>query len=648
MRSDSILLIISLCIASFFVVAHRPAKTNDTYTKRAIGNINQQFQQDLLAFNENAQTFKVMTNTISSEILYKNTQLQYRALRDAYKRVEYIIEYVDKELTDKNLNGAPLPKLEKKVAEINILQPKGLQVIDELMGDTFDELNTKKLYKTAAKLATDASQITLYFKNKKLSDRQFFEATRLAIIRITTLGITGFDTPGTITGIEDAKQVLITLQQGFDHYRPELKSIGHTKQYTTLHKLFNKGIKQTKNADFNTFDRLRFIKQVTNPLYKKIKEIHLALDYETIGEVTQYLPAVNYNADNMFAADFLDPFYYVSLEDNEKTKQMAAIGKLLFYDPILSHNNKMSCASCHAPKKAFTDGFVLSKSNTGASLKRNAMTLNYTVYATGFFHDIRTRKLEDQFEHVVLSDDEFNSSYEQIVSKLLDSETYTRKFEEAFPEQKEAITFNNIDYALAAYVMQLNTFDNPVDQYLQDKTATIDAQVQSGFNLFTGKAACATCHFTPLYAGNVPPFFKDTEVEVLGVPDHKDTPTVFDDDLGRYGNGRTHDVAPFYKGAFKTPTLRNIALTGPYMHNGVFDTLEEVMDFYNKGGGAGQGMALEHQTLAPDPLELTESEIEAIIAFMKSLTDTKKFTPVTEIPRDFKDNNLNERALLLK
>ena len=109
------------------------------------------------------------------------------------------------------------------------------------------------------------------------------------------------------------------------------------------------------------------------------------------------------------------------------------------------------------------------------------------------------------------------------------------------------------------------------------------------------------------------------------MPNNKATPTVLDDDLGRYNNGRPMDVAPFYKGAFKTPTIRNIELTAPYMHNGVFNTLEEVMDFYNKGGGVGQGMNLEHQTLAAEPLELTNNEIEDIIVFMKSLTDAKKF-----------------------
>ncbi|MEL6810214.1 MAG: hypothetical protein AAFP76_02645, partial [Bacteroidota bacterium] len=99
-------------------------------------------------------------------------------------------------------------------------------------------------------------------------------------------------------------------------------------------------------------------------------------------------------------------------------------------------------------------------------------------------------------------------------------------------------------------------------------------------------------------------------------------------------------------GAFKTPTLRNIDKSGPYMHNGVFNTLEEVMDFYNHGGGAGQGLVLEHQTLAPDKLELTESEVEAIIAFMRAINDQTLFKSVQDVPRDFGNTELNERLLV--
>jgi cytochrome c peroxidase len=148
-----------------------------------------------------------------------------------------------------------------------------------------------------------------------------------------------------------------------------------------------------------------------------------------------------------------------------------------------------------------------------------------------------------------------------------------------------------------------------------------------GFNLFMGKAACGTCHFAPVFNGTVPPDYEDSESEVLGVPAApvwKDA--AIDPDMGRIANRRAAEHAPFNQYAFKTPTLRNIALTAPYMHNGVYQTLEEVMQFYNVGGGAGIGIVLPNQTLPPDPLGLSKREIRDIIVFMEALTDTAGLT----------------------
>ena len=136
-----------------------------------------------------------------------------------------------------------------------------------------------------------------------------------------------------------------------------------------------------------------------------------------------------------------------------------------------------------------------------------------------------------------------------------------------------------------------------------------------------GKAKCATCHFAPVFNGTVPTLYKDTEIELLGVPTKNDTiNAIVDADLGRYNVFKTEERKHF----FKTPTIRNIELTAPYMHNGVYTTLEDVVDFYNRGGGAGIGIDLELQTLPPTPLNLSETEKEDLILFMKSLTDITK------------------------
>ncbi len=140
-----------------------------------------------------------------------------------------------------------------------------------------------------------------------------------------------------------------------------------------------------------------------------------------------------------------------------------------------------------------------------------------------------------------------------------------------------------------------------------------------GFNVFMGKGKCGTCHFMPLFNGTVPPLFDKMESEVLGVPATTDTINPkLDADSGKY----VLYGIPHHLYSFKTTTVRNVELTAPYMHNGVYKTLEEVIDFYNKGGGAGLGFEIEHQTLPPDPLGLTEEDKANLILFLKSLTDT--------------------------
>jgi len=145
---------------------------------------------------------------------------------------------------------------------------------------------------------------------------------------------------------------------------------------------------------------------------------------------------------------------------------------------------------------------------------------------------------------------------------------------------------------------------------------TFTPQEKLGMNLFMGKALCATCHFMPLTNGTVPPFFSETEKEVIGVPKTAANKKL-DDDTGFYFMYEE----PIQKGMFKTPTVRNVAITAPYMHNGVYENLEQVVDFYNQGGGAGLGFDLPHQTLPFDNLKLTKEEEQALVAFMKTLTD---------------------------
>jgi len=169
-------------------------------------------------------------------------------------------------------------------------------------------------------------------------------------------------------------------------------------------------------------------------------------------------------------------------------------------------------------------------------------------------------------------------------------------------------------------VLSLQSFNSPFDEYVRGEKSDISAEVREGFNLFMGKAACGTCHFAPTFAGLVPPSFIHSESEILGVlkNPHADS---LDADMGRNANGISNESAWIYDRSFKTTTVRNVELTAPYFHNGAYSSLNEVLDFYNEGGGEGKGLTVSNQTLSPDPLDLTDDEMNAIIAFMKSLTD---------------------------
>ncbi len=213
---------------------------------------------------------------------------------------------------------------------------------------------------------------------------------------------------------------------------------------------------------------------------------------------------------------------------------------------------------------------------------------------------------------------EMKGSLKDAEADLKKIPAYNSLFRVAYPQESDPLNAFNIANAISSYIRSLISLRSGFDQYMLGKQSSLTISEKNGFNLFTGKAKCATCHFMPLFNGLVPPEFTETETEVLGIPATRAKKNAtLDADPGKYST--SHSV--IHKYAFKTATLRNIELTSPYMHNGVFKTLEEVMDFYNEGGGAGLKIAPDNQTLPKDKLNLTKKEIADIIAFMKALTD---------------------------
>ncbi|MEZ4958447.1 MAG: cytochrome c peroxidase [Saprospiraceae bacterium] len=570
--------------------------------------------------------------------------------RIQYKKVEFLLTYLDGAAVRKNINGAPLPSVVPNVPKVIEIEPSGLQVLDELVFSENPLEEKEKIIACSKKLSHDFEEMRTYQEKVKLTHRHVFEAIRQELVRVFTQGVTGFDTPGSANAIPEARAAFEGMYDAFKNYMPLLTEkdrglaivmdarMDYTLQYLAEHN------------DFESFDRLEFMKNHIEPQYQLFYEIHKVLGIEFAEETDKMPRAVNYHAVSLFAPDFLNAGYYANLDLKEPLMgKRVDLGKTLFFDPILSKDLKLSCASCHQPEKAFTDGQPKSLAANGKEhLKRNSPTLVNAVYSDRYFWDLREPRLDRQMLHVVMSKDEFGTDYIEIINKLKQSSEYGQLFSAAYPEYPEyQISTYTISDALSSYVASLTDFDSPFDRYVRGETSVIDPAVKRGFNLFMGKAACGTCHFAPTFNGTVPPTYDESESEVLGIPTSPDTlNTLLDNDLGRYASGIPGYKADFYKTSFKTVTVRNVALTAPYMHNGVFQTLEEVVDFYTRGGGAGLGLDVPHQTLPFDKLELTQPEQADIVAFMKSLTgDMSKFMHPERLPIFENQTNWNNRKI---
>ena len=611
----------------------------------------QNYYSDLSKLTEQAKVFhQSATELDASNKQKENIKKQFRASKVAFKKVEYLAEHLDGQFIKDYINGAPLPSLERNSPSLSVLEPEGLQRLEEVVYE--DDLFSQKKILTdlTEKFAKSTEILESYQKKYLVTDRHIFEAARLQILRIVTLGITGFDSPVIASSIDDATISLQSTYNSIKNYFSLMKN-KEERYDLKLSNAFESAINYlNQNKDFESFDRAIFIREYANPIFSLLLDTHLSFGIETWNEAERLdiKHSINYFAKNLFGEDLINPFYFTQVTSSKYTPEVLELGKTLFFDPALSKTNERACASCHQPSKGFTDGFPKSIA-TGfeGTVERNSPTLLNAVYSDRFFYDLRSEVLELQLDHVITSHKEFRTNYLELFDKLKQSEDYMKMFKKAFPEMgNEPVKKTSIAFSLAAYVKSLASFNSPFDQYIRGETDEIDPAVKNGFNLFMGKAACGTCHFAPVFNGSVPPNYKEIESEVLGVPKEKDVSKFeIDPDMGRY-YGVNKEKADFYKHSFKTVTVRNIALTAPYMHNGVYETLEEVVDFYNKGGGIGLGFEVPNQTLPFDSLNLTNNEQKDIVAFMQALTDTTGITSIpVKLPKFPEKKGINNRKI---
>ena len=290
----------------------------------------------------------------------------------------------------------------------------------------------------------------------------------------------------------------------------------------------------------------------------------------------------------------------------------AELGKLLFFDSILSKDRTISCASCHKPEFAFADTSAVSKGVGGKRGTRNSPTAMNVMLRRPFFWDGRAKTLEEQALAPIENPVEMNLPLDSAIQRLQNDAVYRDHFKRIFNSEPNKET---LAAAIAAFERTLETSESPFDKWkFYDDPAAVNEAVKKGFEIFNGKGKCSKCHFGADFTQN--------DFRNIGLFDGKNL-----NDSGRaVVSGKKDDL-----GKFKTPSLRNVAVTGPYMHNGMFKTLKQVIDFYDNPDKVVP-RPINRDSLMAKPLQLTIGEKNELEAFLLSLTDQKFIDAATQTP----------------
>ncbi|MEM7183414.1 MAG: cytochrome c peroxidase [Spirochaetota bacterium] len=283
-------------------------------------------------------------------------------------------------------------------------------------------------------------------------------------------------------------------------------------------------------------------------------------------------------------------------KDNLLTPEKIHLGKLLFFDPRLSGSNWISCASCHNPALGWVDGLPKGIGHNFTKLDRNTPTILNSAFNFLQFWDGRAKSLEEQALGPITSEKEMNQNMEELLLELKNIAGYRSLFDKAF--SGEGIKKETIAKAIASYERTIVSKTSAFDRWMQGEENAVSDAAKKGFAVFNGKAKCVICHsgFN----------FTDNGFHNIGV-------STIAEDKGR------HAIVPIKvtKGAFKTPTLRDVTRTAPYMHDGSLKTLEEVVEHYNVGGVVKENLSPN----MPPALNLTDTEKSNLVAFLRTLTE---------------------------
>jgi len=276
------------------------------------------------------------------------------------------------------------------------------------------------------------------------------------------------------------------------------------------------------------------------------------------------------------------------------------LGKLLFNDKILSNKQTISCASCHNPSFAFSDTVAFSVGDDGKPGRRNALSITNLAERSFFFYDGRAASLEEQALFPIADPLEMNLPIEKAIARLIANKKYLNLFLKVYNEKPIA---QNLGKAFAAFEKTLETSNSAWDNYAKGDKKAVNNAVLRGRKIFNSKGKCFDCH------SGID--FTNDEFRNIGLYNAYEL-----NDLGRAAFTKKNDDI----GKFKVPGLRNVSVTAPYMHNGMFKTLKEVLAYYNNPTSIVAG-SINTDSLLAEPLNLSPSELEDLEAFLNALTD---------------------------
>ncbi len=432
------------------------------------------------------------------------------AARLSYKKLEPFIEYYF-ELDAPQFNGLATNFVEEEDPATDH-EPQGFQVIESFLYPHYDVHKKKQLLLFVHKLLNAANGLghnTALFQ----PDQYLPDALMEELYRVLALGLSGFDSPLALYSLPEAKASLSSIGFVLQTYKEEMEAAGVTGTDSALVLLTRSAVYLDSHNNFNRFDRAAFITGFLNPLCNWLGK----------AIVTMKIPAnpARYSlikkTSNLFNEKSLQGEVY--LKDDSVTAARVALGKQLFYEPLLSANGKRSCAGCHQPGKAFTDGLPKAlQLDEHSLLPRNTPTLWNAGLQKNLFYESRQDFLDNLILEVMGNEKEMNRSADQATARLSHRKDYFALYRQAYPSADSSMQAGKIANAIALYVRTLVSYNARFDQYMRGDKQKMSPEEIDGFNLFMGKAKCATCHYIPLFNGSKPPTYYYQESEVIGVP----------------------------------------------------------------------------------------------------------------------------------